>query len=181
MHSFKGKIMSCTDAPDPSNIKWENFTLNNKNRILRKILSFAITFLILITSILFFLFQTIIILAFAFIVYIKNIKQNILDSLPQNVDCSKFGEITEQQVVKEYQSSIKTGLIGCYCGKELSRISHKFADTNDELICWDWYRNDSLYKSLPYIIIFVIIFINIVLQITFKSIFFFFFRFLFFK
>lgn len=43
-------MLICEEAPDPSNIKWENFTLSKKNRLLREILSFAVTLAILLIS-----------------------------------------------------------------------------------------------------------------------------------
>ena len=100
---------------------------------------------------------------------IKNGKQSIMENLPQDVDCSKFSNITPTDVALEYKSDIKAGKIGCYCSQNINRIYDQFPEANNEYICLDWYKSDTLYKALPYAIIAVIIIINVVLQIIFKG------------
>lgn len=112
-------------------------------------------------------------LAFALIVYIKNTKQQILDDLPQNVDCNKFNILTEKEVAEEYKSSQKTGKIGCFCQEKIredfNNLNMQFEDAGGAYVCLSWFQMETLYQALPWAIIFVIVFINLILQILFKS------------
>lgn len=97
-------------------------------------------------------------------VYIKNLKQEIVNNVPQGVDCRKFTTISRDAVIQEYLSNIRTGLIGCYCEKDFNTIYEKFSEANGSYICLEYFKDKSLISALPYFIVIIIIAINLILR-----------------
>lgn len=102
-------------------------------------------------------------------VYIKNLKQEIGNNVPQDIDCRKFPDLSRELVVQEYLSNVRTGLIGCYCEKDFDAIYEKFDEANGAYICLEYFKDKSIISALPYLIVIIIIAINLILRKVFLS------------
>ena len=101
----KRKYILADEAPDPSNIIWENIYTNDASKTIRRAISIFITLSLLVGT-------------FIFIAYIREESKQVLLKYPQ-VICSKL-EFTKATAIEEYGKTsdpnyLQVGFIECYC------------------------------------------------------------------
>ncbi|EAR89910.3 tRNA (GuanineN(7))methyltransferase, putative (macronuclear) [Tetrahymena thermophila SB210] len=157
MRRFEYRLLEVKSAPAPEDIIWENFSISFCNRFIRIIFSTLITLTCMIGTLI-------------FIVFVKNQNQKFLNKYP-TVNCpSNSSSITQQQVVKDYESQVTKGLLECYCKiNPLGRYNDNFtmSDGSTQQLCKNWFEDQALIIALPFLVVVVIIFINNIMQIIF--------------
>ena len=72
--SFNNRLLKVNDAPDPSNINWENLNYNKLQKGIRRFISLILTIVLLVIT-------------FVALIYFNAEKQNVTNKFP-NVDCT---------------------------------------------------------------------------------------------
>ncbi|KAL4437681.1 hypothetical protein ABPG74_012356 [Tetrahymena malaccensis] len=157
MRRFEYRLLEVKSAPAPEDIIWENFSISFCNKLFRILFSLLITLACMIGTLI-------------FIVYVKNQNQKFLNKYP-TVNCpTNSRQLTQQQVVKDYESAVTKGLLECYCKIDpLGRYSDKFimSDGSTQELCKSWFEDQALIIALPFLVVVVIIVINNIMQIIF--------------
>lgn len=121
----------------------------------------------------------------ALVVYIKIQQQKYLGNYP-DVDCSQYPDVTKQdvksfilfrfsiyiyKVENEYLSTVKIGLVECYCKQDLTdRLYEEFnINGNNIELCYIWFKHSIFVNGLPIAIGVIIIMINVIIQKIFQG------------
>jgi len=147
---YKNKYLRVKDAPAPNNIRWENMDSPMWDRLIRRFISWVITFALWIITI-------------AFITFIKDEQQKLAENVKPTKDCSGYDDLTEAEARVDSQLGADSeGLVECFCRADSSR------QFNVDF-CTDWAFDYYLNYSLPFVIVFAVIFTNFMMQFIFKA------------
>lgn len=75
------------------------------------------------------------------------------------------------KVENEYLSTVKIGLVECYCKADLAdRLYEEFNINGENLeLCYIWFKRSIFLNGLPIAIGFLIVFINVIIQKIFQG------------
>eukprot|EP00742_Colponemidia_sp_Colp-10_P003796 GILJ01004043.1.p1 GENE.GILJ01004043.1~~GILJ01004043.1.p1 ORF type:complete len:1123 (-),score=165.75 GILJ01004043.1:136-3504(-) len=154
---FQGKRVRAAQAPEPSDIIWENLGVSPFEQFLRKTFTAFIAFLLLCIS-------------FGVIYFVKTQDTLFSSKYPSTNDCP--ASLTTDQVYADtFQSRT---LIFCYCSNALansgfqSMYDASFGPDNEKL-CQDWFQQTVFSSTLKFLVAFVVLIVNTLLRLFMRG------------
>lgn len=152
-------------APEPSDIKWENFTASRWQPLARRFTSFILLLAVL--------------LGISYSIFGVQAEKRKVQQISRDVDCSTLGgDVSNKTAVAEDVwwsqyglSTGNTGRLGCYC-KDLfatkglaATITDSFlvppANTDEVFLCSDWLNGFLASQAVIYGTTFLVLFFNV--------------------